>query len=1571
MKKFSIFFLLLAFGAVSVAQPTHYNHAATTGGTTNIFPFNANPGPGKRVQFVVAAGEFVLPAPAPAGNNITTLWFWANTAGTATYTNLTIRMATVPTTTFISTGAWYAGPMTTVLAQNTAVMPTGANTWVGIPLTTPFLYDPTMNIIIEVFHCGYTGTGFTLRQLGFGAAPNFRRQYSDAASACGATVLPTGGDLNLPGIGITVTPASCAPNTTANGTAIINTAGVIVPISACNFAGDYSTINGAVNGQTLSFTSSVATDFITVRSGTPGGPVLASGTTPLTFANTFTGTIYAHWNTPGCGTQNTCRSTTVQCTNCGAPPCTVNLTSGPGTNSQNVCNGSAITPITYATTVASGATFSGLPAGVTGNWAGNVATISGTPTINGIYNYTVTLVGCTNPTTATGTITVNTGGLPMSIVANPGTTLCAGDPALLTAMEGNLINANPATPTAGGNGQALVTFNITNGNAFPATFSSITSRCLTTGAMNARIFYKITPIAGAPGAISAANGWTQFGAGASTSTAGAVHTLLSGLTLVIPPGATYGIALEGRTAANGANIAYSNGGALVTYTNGGCTITTGGNVGYGGAAAPASPTFNPRNYNGTVTLTGGSLTPITTGTFLWTPATGLSSTTSNPTGASPMATTTYTVTHNNGVCARAASITLTINQRPAVTAQPANTTVCNGASASFTVAGTGTGLTYQWQVSTTGAGGPWVNLANAAPYSGVTTAILTVNPVTLALSGNNYRAVLSGTCPAAGTNNISSAVVLTVNPLPTIAVTPTSGCGGVAGINGLLLTASGANSYTWTPVGGLFTNATATTPYTGGNSATVYAAPTAFTIYTVTGTNTTTGCINTASASINYTPPAPTVVPSSVTMCLGDPAVMLKSSSSQQFGTTFTSGSVNITIPDGPTIPPVPTSYPAVVSNITASGIPVGATIANVRVRLNITHAWVSDLVIALKAPNNQIINLSALANFTNSAGSNFTNTTFSSASTTAITPPYTGTYRADLAGATFNALGFTWPGGPTGYVPTSTVWSSLYATPNGTWSIGLYDAGAPDGGVFNSWSLEIDYIVGVPATPAVWTPAAGLFSNATATTPYVAGTAVDSVWTRPTPSGVYNYQATVKSVDLSGTIPLPAQAATFTGNVRGYWFTAPSAFVMSALYVPTNASTGNQNIAVVRFNPATPPPAFPGTTNAFTTLFLTQNNPITTPIPVSIPINAGDVIGILGNRANINSYASNGPSTTVINGTNVTLTRMGMQFPLSTTAPQNIWQEAAFAISRVFFDYVLPVPQCTSPARNITVTVNEPLTVTTQPVNQAICTDKIATFSVEVSGSGPYTYQWQVSTDGGNTYGNVTDGGVYSGATTTTLTITAPPVTMNGYIYRCTITGAAPCAPVTSFFRILTVYPLPVIVISASPTKLLPGMRTTINSAVTPNAANPNGGYQWLRDGVAVTGTSTGIISGVGTGALTIDVDGQGTYQLRVTDVNGCTNLSNTIAITDSVSGKCFIYPNPNSGKFQVRYHSVLNNVLPRGISVFDAKGDRVLVQSYTIGRPYDRMDVDLRRYGKGLYWVEIVDANGNRLTMCRVVIQ
>ena len=83
------------------------------------------------------------------------------------------------------------------------------------------------------------------------------------------------------------------------------------------------------------------------------------------------------------------------------------LSSAVGTNNQSVCNSTAITNITYATTGATNATVTGLPQGVSGNWNNNVYTISGTPSQAGTFNYEVTLVGGCNPTKVQGTIVVN------------------------------------------------------------------------------------------------------------------------------------------------------------------------------------------------------------------------------------------------------------------------------------------------------------------------------------------------------------------------------------------------------------------------------------------------------------------------------------------------------------------------------------------------------------------------------------------------------------------------------------------------------------------------------------------------------------------------------------------------------------------------------------------------------------------------------------------------------------------------------------------------------------------------------------------------------------------------------------------------------------------------------------------------------------------------------------------------------------------------------------------------------------------------------------------------------------
>jgi Immunoglobulin I-set domain len=90
-----------------------------------------------------------------------------------------------------------------------------------------------------------------------------------------------------------------------------------------------------------------------------------------------------------------------------------------------------------------------------------------------------------------------------------------------------------------------------------------------------------------------------------------------------------------------------------------------------------------------------------------------------------------------------------------ITQQPTPQSVCAGTNTTFTVAISGTG-TYQWQVNT---GSGFANVSNIAPYSGATTATLSVNSASVGLSGFQYRCVLASGCASINTN----AVTLTVN----------------------------------------------------------------------------------------------------------------------------------------------------------------------------------------------------------------------------------------------------------------------------------------------------------------------------------------------------------------------------------------------------------------------------------------------------------------------------------------------------------------------------------------------------------------------------------------------------------------------------------------------------------------------------------------------------------------------------------------------------------------------------------------------------------------------------------------
>lgn len=277
------------------------------------------------------------------------------------------------------------------------------------------------------------------------------------------------------------------------------------------------------------------------------------------------------------------------------------------------------------------------------------------------------------------------------------------------------------------------------------------------------------------------------------------------------------------------------------------------------------------------------------------------------------------------------------------------------------------------------------------------------------------------------------------------------------------------------------------------------------------------------------------------------------------------------------------------------------------------------------------------------------------------------------------------------------------------------------------------------------------------------------------------------------------------------------------------------------------------------------------------------------------------------------------------------------------------------------TLTVNAAPVVTTNPANRSVCDGSSATFTAAGTGSS-VTFQWQVSTNNGTSYSNLTNGTGVSGATTATLTLNPVSRAMDGRLYRCVLNVTSCTSAATTGAR-LTVFQLPTVSLGVAPfTRLQPGMITTVTATPTPAAATNV--YTWFRNGVQINGASASTLS--------VDVDGQGSYTAFATDANGCTGpVSAAVVVADQASTKMWIYPNPNKGTFQVRYHSLNGNTLPRQINVFDARGARIETLTYTIASPYSRMDVDLTNHGKGVYMIELMDSNGRRIASERVVVQ
>ena len=252
----------------------------------------------------------------------------------------------------------------------------------------------------------------------------------------------------------------------------------------------------------------------------------------------------------------------------------------------------------------------------------------------------------------------------------------------------------------------------------------------------------------------------------------------------------------------------------VTYDLGGCIATD--NI----TITVTNLTISVNND----TICSGSSTILTAtpsdpgGTYLWSPG----GQTIQSITVSPITNAIYTCVYTlNSVTTSPTTGTITVNPTPTVTVN--NSTICSGSNATLNASGNPTGGTYLWS-------------------NGATTSSITVTPNT----STSYTVTYTlNSCTATETSNI------TVNPMPTVSVSPSTICAG----QNTTITASPSSS------GGTFTWNNAQT------TSSITVSPNVTTTYTVLYSLS--GCTTTGTGVVTVNP-IPSVTVSSATICAGE-----------------------------------------------------------------------------------------------------------------------------------------------------------------------------------------------------------------------------------------------------------------------------------------------------------------------------------------------------------------------------------------------------------------------------------------------------------------------------------------------------------------------------------------------------------------------------------------------------------------------------------------------------------------------------------------------------------------------------
>ena len=224
------------------------------------------------------------------------------------------------------------------------------------------------------------------------------------------------------------------------------------------------------------------------------------------------------------------------------------------------------------------------------------------------------------------------------------------------------------------------------------------------------------------------------------------------------------------------------------------------------------------------------------------------------------------------------------------------------------------------------------------------------------------------------------------------------------------------------------------------------------------------------------------------------------------------------------------------------------------------------------------------------------------------------------------------------------------------------------------------------------------------------------------------------------------------------------------------------------------------------------------------------------------------------------------------------------------------------------TLTVDFASAVATNPTNQTVTAGNNHSFTASATGNPTPSVEWIFSSNAGLTFGDVTNGGVYSGATTSTLSITGATAAMNGYLYEAVFTnmlsGAGSGSAATTTEATLTVQYPPSITVNPSNASVAASAAVTGTATFTSQAAgDPAVAVQWqvsTNGGISFTNlVNNGNYSGATGDMLTVSgiTLGMNGFQYRAVFSNGIgTPVPSTVAVLTAAyqsqyAGSAYLY--------------------------------------------------------------------------------